>query len=225
MKKTLLLDIDHTLMDEEVTRPYLHEFMLRMTEKFDVGFYTAATSGRVTEICRILFHDYKMDAGLVREIQRRSLSRDNCKMIWHYPNSGGVIEIKCLKAASDKLRIPQSNILLLDDAPTWEHPHASQIVQAEGFMKWNADEDVYLKDLDFNVEDWPSIITPDVVLSNGDAIDLKTVSKVDEFSAIWGKKNIFKNTTTIVNTTSKMGRNDKCSCGSGKKFKNCCINN
>jgi uncharacterized protein YchJ len=28
----------------------------------------------------------------------------------------------------------------------------------------------------------------------------------------------------IVNEGKKVGRNDKCPCGSGKKFKRCCIN-
>ena len=27
---------------------------------------------------------------------------------------------------------------------------------------------------------------------------------------------------TVVNTTKKVGRNDPCPCGSGKKYKNCC---
>ena len=32
-------------------------------------------------------------------------------------------------------------------------------------------------------------------------------------------------TTTVVRTTSKIGRNDPCPCGSGKKYKNCCGRN
>ncbi len=31
--------------------------------------------------------------------------------------------------------------------------------------------------------------------------------------------------TTVVNTTPKVGRNDPCPCGSGKKYKNCCGRN
>ncbi len=32
----------------------------------------------------------------------------------------------------------------------------------------------------------------------------------------------FPKTETIVNTQPKVGRNDKCPCGSGKKYKKCC---
>ena len=32
-------------------------------------------------------------------------------------------------------------------------------------------------------------------------------------------------TTTVVRTTPKIGRNDPCPCGSGKKYKNCCGRN
>lgn len=148
MKKTLLLDIDHTLMDGMTSRPYLHEFILRMVDKFNVGFYTAASRVRVTEICRVLLHEFRMDRDVIREIERRSLCHDNCKMIWHYPKSGGVIEIKCLKKASEKLGVPLEDILLLDDAPTWEHPNENQIIQAQGFMEYDVDDDYYLRDLD-----------------------------------------------------------------------------
>ena len=34
-----------------------------------------------------------------------------------------------------------------------------------------------------------------------------------------------KNHTPIVNTEPKIGRNDPCPCGSGKKYKNCCGKN
>ncbi|GAA0726208.1 SEC-C metal-binding domain-containing protein [Clostridium malenominatum] len=37
-------------------------------------------------------------------------------------------------------------------------------------------------------------------------------------------RNQWKNTKTIVNA-NKIGRNDPCSCGSGKKYKKCCGNN
>ncbi len=32
----------------------------------------------------------------------------------------------------------------------------------------------------------------------------------------------FPKSGTVVNTTPKVGRNDKCPCGSGKKYKKCC---
>ena len=34
-----------------------------------------------------------------------------------------------------------------------------------------------------------------------------------------------KANTTVVNTEPKVGRNDPCPCGSGKKYKNCCGKN
>lgn len=37
-------------------------------------------------------------------------------------------------------------------------------------------------------------------------------------------RNQWKDTKTVVNT-NKIGRNDPCSCGSGKKYKKCCGNN
>lgn len=34
----------------------------------------------------------------------------------------------------------------------------------------------------------------------------------------------FRKTRPIVRDTAKIGRNDPCPCGSGKKYKNCCMN-
>lgn len=34
--------------------------------------------------------------------------------------------------------------------------------------------------------------------------------------------NIFGRTYTVVRDTPKIGRNDQCPCGSGKKYKKCC---
>jgi hypothetical protein len=34
-----------------------------------------------------------------------------------------------------------------------------------------------------------------------------------------------KNSGTMINLNIKLGRNDKCSCGSGKKYKYCCGKN
>lgn len=36
---------------------------------------------------------------------------------------------------------------------------------------------------------------------------------------------VFANTTPFVRDEAKVGRNDPCPCGSGKKFKKCCMNN
>ena len=35
---------------------------------------------------------------------------------------------------------------------------------------------------------------------------------------------VYKQITTVVREEPKIGRNDPCHCGSGKKFKKCCIN-
>ncbi|MBO5293644.1 MAG: SEC-C domain-containing protein, partial [Clostridia bacterium] len=34
-----------------------------------------------------------------------------------------------------------------------------------------------------------------------------------------------RSSTTVVNDGAKIGRNDPCPCGSGKKYKNCCLRN
>lgn len=67
-KKTLLLDIDYTLMDQNTPRPYLKEFLERMKEKFEIRLFTAASHSRVTDVCRVLIHDFKMDREFVRDI-------------------------------------------------------------------------------------------------------------------------------------------------------------
>ena len=38
------------------------------------------------------------------------------------------------------------------------------------------------------------------------------------------KTGYFRKTRPIVRDNKKIGRNDKCPCGSGKKYKNCCMN-
>jgi uncharacterized protein len=36
------------------------------------------------------------------------------------------------------------------------------------------------------------------------------------------ENHLFSNTATVRRVTPKIGRNDPCPCGSGKKFKQCC---
>ena len=51
--------------------------------------------------------------------------------------------------------------------------------------------------------------------------DTKTI----EEAAIQNKIiNVPRKTRTIVREYKKIGRNDLCPCGSGKKYKNCCLN-
>ncbi len=47
----------------------------------------------------------------------------------------------------------------------------------------------------------------------------KTIFSEDELSKLYKEQ---KKSTTIVNEGPKIGRNDPCPCGSGKKYKKCC---
>jgi hypothetical protein len=146
MKRTLLLDIDYTLFCENIPRPYLKVFILRHLERFNIYFYTAANQKRITEVCRILYHQLNIDRSIITTLNRFSLSRDNCPMINYKKKDGSYIEIKCLKKAAEQLNIPFKSIILLDDAPMYDHPDKDKIIQAEGFYG-NLD-DIYLNILE-----------------------------------------------------------------------------
>lgn len=139
MKKTLLLDIDYTLFEGDVPRPYLKEFIEYVSTKYNLGFYTAGTALRVADVCRHLRHKMGFDPEFVRNLQRSSLSKENC----HTIELDGVT-IKCLQKAADYLEIPVEDIIMLDDNPKYDNPHESQIIEAEGFMADYADTDDYL---------------------------------------------------------------------------------
>jgi TFIIF-interacting CTD phosphatase-like protein len=139
MKKTLLLDIDYTLFEGDVPRPYLKEFIEYVSAKYNIHFYTAGTFMRVTEVCRHLRHKMGFDPEFVRNLQRSSLTSENCKTI---EIDGATI--KCLKKAADVLKVPIGDIIMLDDNPKYDNPHESQIIEAEGFMADYADTDDYL---------------------------------------------------------------------------------
>lgn len=144
--KTLLLDIDYTIMDGQTPRPHLKEFMEHVTSNYNVVFYTAGTHYRVTEALRILIHKLGFEGrDLVRQIQRKSLTRENCPMVI-LDKGGSSAEIKCFKKAFEKLGVPVEDMIMLDDNPSYDNPHRSQIIQAEGFMADNVDDD-YLKRL------------------------------------------------------------------------------
>ena len=144
MKKTLLLDIDYTIMNGETPRPFLKEFIEKVKEKYNIVFYTAAMPIRVTEVLRIFHHKFGMDRDFVRDLQFDALHRQNCPMIeyFHKGDRSTSIEIKCFKKASEILDVPVEDMIMLDDNPTHGHPNASQIIQAEGF--WNLENDDYL---------------------------------------------------------------------------------
>ncbi len=139
-KKTLLLDIDYTLLYEQTPRPHLKEFLLRMNEKYNLCLYTAGTDMRIVEMCRVLYHDLGMDDEFVMNLQYPSLHRDNCKMI-ELPNGA---TIKSLIKASEVLDVPVEDLIMLDDNPSYDNPHVNQIVQAEGFMG-EQDDDYLLR--------------------------------------------------------------------------------
>lgn len=145
-RKTLLIDIDYTIMYEGIPRPYLKEFILRMNEKYDIGFYTAAIPMRITEVLRIFNFKFGLDHELIRKIQRRSLHRDNCRMIEFWTSNCSSMEIKCFKKAAEILKIDKEDIILLDDNPKYGHPDADKIIQAEGFR--GDQDDTYLLTLD-----------------------------------------------------------------------------
>lgn len=128
--KTLLLDIDYTLFHENTPRPHLKDFLERMHSKYKIHFYTAGTQMRVTEACRVLLHNLKMDSDFVRYMNRGALTRENCKMI-QLPSGA---EIKCLKKAGEYLMTPVCELIMLDDNPSYDNPHVKQVIQAEGFM-------------------------------------------------------------------------------------------
>lgn len=143
-KKTLLLDIDYTIMNGETPRPHLKEFIEKVREKYNIVFYTAATALRVVDVLRIFHHKFGFDRDFTRELQMDALHRGNCPMIeyFHKGDRGTSIEIKCFKKASEILGVPVENMIMLDDNPTSGHPNEKQIIQAEGF--WNLEEDDYL---------------------------------------------------------------------------------
>ena len=53
---------------------------------------------------------------------------------------------------------------------------------------------------------------------------LKPLNSLDQGQKIQNTANADLN-RTVVNDGPKVGRNDPCSCGSGKKYKNCCGRN
>ena len=145
MKKTLLLDIDYTIMVDKTPRPHLKQFMEYIMAKYDVHFYTAGNRYRVTEALRVLIHQLEYnDPKTIRFLQRNALTRENCPMIT-LNKGGSSVEIKCFKKASEKLGIPVEDMIMLDDNPSYDNPHCSQIIQAEGFMAEDVEDDYLLR--------------------------------------------------------------------------------
>lgn len=148
-KKMILLDIDYTIIcpngngpdymgEFDIPRPYLKEFLETVKEKYDIVFYTAADSFRVSNACRNLYHIVGItDDRFIMNLQRDSLSNEYCPMI---DTEYG--EIKSLESASKELEIPVSDMILIDDNHFTKHPHQNQIITAEPF--YGSLEDDYL---------------------------------------------------------------------------------
>ena len=49
--------------------------------------------------------------------------------------------------------------------------------------------------------------------------------KMEDFSSPTGDILYIMRRKEFIRKISKLGRNDKCYCGSGKKYKKCCLNN
>lgn len=143
--KVLLLDIDYTLREQMVPRPHLKEFMEYVCAKYKVHFYTAGTYSTVADMCRILFHQLGMDQKFIRNMQRGAISREICPPVNYKKANGGIIEIKCMQSAADHLEVNLEDCILVDDAPSFDHPHLKHIIQAEGFMASNIDDDYLLR--------------------------------------------------------------------------------
>lgn len=139
--KTLLLDIDYTLMDSLTPRPHLKEFIEEMDKKYKIHFYTAANRMRITEVLRIFNFGLGMDRDLIRRLQMSALTRENCPMVKLKKDNSGEVEIKSLDEAAKILGVPVEDIILLDDNPSYDNPRANQVVQAEGFMAYMENDD------------------------------------------------------------------------------------
>lgn len=139
MKKTLLLDIDYTLFDEESPRPFVKEFLEEMDKKYDIHFYTAGTRKRVAEVLRILKFTLGLDQSIITKLDRGALTRENCPMI--ELESGA--SVKSLDKAAEILGKPVEDMILFDDNPSYDNPRVDQVVQAEGWMK-DMEDDNYL---------------------------------------------------------------------------------
>ena len=52
-----------------------------------------------------------------------------------------------------------------------------------------------------------------------------TIQKTEDSEVRQGVQHANNKPKTVVNSAVKIGRNDPCPCGSGKKYKNCCGRN
>ncbi len=77
------------------------------------------------------------------------------------------------------------------------------------------------------IEQNRSYLPPGMLGALAENIDENYLSLYDDFleqSLLWRKEHMaeIQNSETVFRTEPKVGRNDPCTCGSGKKFKKCC---
>lgn len=145
---TILLDIDSTtfVLGSSQPRPFLKEFIERHLAKgHKIHFFTGADFWRLNEACRVL-EQLGMDPKTVQGIRRKSLSAESCPMIDYRTSPSSSISIKCLEKAAIQLRVPVSELRLLDDMPMHDNPHADQRIQVPGY--WGQPDDDYLLKLE-----------------------------------------------------------------------------
>jgi len=86
-----------------------------------------------------------------------------------------------------------------------------------------------LKNLDMDSSKMNTILDECNKLSTSKNVNKNDIKKIADMIGIKQSKllkvmrNGIKPRETIVNTTLKVGRNDKCTCGSGIKYKKCCM--
>ena len=96
------------------------------------------------------------------------------------------------------------------DSGAWSPLFVSEPTWFSPFMRLGTEDGRALNAVDENLERWSGAVTPAVISIN----------------AFWSKLRYKQQTSagsqTVVRETPKVGRNDPCSCGSGKKYKKCC---
>ena len=71
-----------------------------------------------------------------------------------------------------------------------------------------------------SIEEWQEYEADS--LKRMDPLLREIVESLSEKRLVWAKRMGFVNSMVPIRTTPKIGRNDSCPCGSGKKYKKCC---
>jgi len=147
-KKILLLDIDFTMFNEMEPRPGFVSFIDWARVYFDkVLFYTAANHERITDVVRFMYHSLKItDTKFIDDIHRHSYHRQNMPMVDYRKEIGTYIEIKSLSLVAKDLGVKIENLVLVDDAPMYDHPNRERIIRVDGFYL-DEESDFVLQDV------------------------------------------------------------------------------